>query len=113
MRLGKHWAFFETLGAPDYVTTFTDPDGEVGLQFFDDWTARHGWSIGPETATPGLFDTLDDLQCDAFDATAPHPLVRELYERTTTVSFVAERPLWTPLGWVMHRVYNRAIAHRM
>src|SRR5262245_25989589 len=113
MRLGKHWALFEKLGAPPFVTTFTDPDGEVGIEFFDEWAKLNGWQIGPEEATPGLFDRLDDLQCDAFDATAVHPLVRELYERTTTVSFVAQRPLWTPIGWAMHAFYNRLIAHHM
>ena len=113
MRLGKHWAIFEPLGAPPFVTTFTDPDGEVGIRFFDDWTARNGWTIGPEALTPGLFDRIEQLHCDAFDATAVHGIVRELYERTTTVSFVAERPLWNPLGWVIHTIYNRWIAHRM
>lgn len=113
MRLGKHWAILEPLGAPPFVTTFTDPDGIVGVRFFDEWAARNGWTVGPETLTPGLFDRIDQLHCDAFDPAAVHPLVRELYERTTTVSFVAERPLWTPLGWLMHVVYNRLIAHRM
>lgn len=113
MRLGKHWAIFEPLGTPPFVTTFTDPDGVVGIEFFDDWAARNGWTIGPEELTAGLFDRIDQLHCDAFDAAAVHGLVRELYERTTTVSFVAQRPLWEPVGWLMHAFYNKVIAHRM
>lgn len=113
MRLGKHWALFETIGNPVFVTPFADRDGVVGIEFFENWADDNGWTIGPESLTPGLFATLDDLHCDAFDASAVDPLVRELYERTTAVSFVAQRPLWRPAGWVMHVVYNRLIAHRM
>ncbi len=113
MRFGTYWACFEPLGQPPFTTAFTDRDGTVGIEFFEEWARASGWTLGPESLTPGLFDSLDDLHCDAFDAGAVHPLVRELYERTTAVSFVAHRPMWTPLGWLIHATYNRFIARRM
>lgn len=113
MRTGRKWAVAEPIGQPAFVTAFTDPDGLVGTRFFEQWSAANGWELGDAAETPGLFDSLDALRSDHFRPEDVHPLVRQLYEKTTTVEFLALKPAWKPLGWMIHSVYYQLVARWM
>jgi hypothetical protein len=112
MRSGS-WALWEPYGEPEFVTPFEDLDGYVGRKFFSDWAASHGGTLRAAPAGAGILESLDELRSDCFDPAEVHPFVREVYEHTTLIKFLAERMRMTWLGWIFHYPYNRLVARQM
>jgi hypothetical protein len=113
MRLGSSWAFFEPYGEPPFVTPFADRDGVVGRRFFSDWVLEHRGTLTKAPPGTGIVASLDTLTSDHFDAGEVHPLVREVYEHTTAIDFLAAKAVFTWYGWLWHVLYNRLIARGM
>lgn len=113
MRIGRSWAFLEPYGSLGFVTPFEDLDGVVGRSFYTDWTKAHGGAVRPAPTGAGIIASLDQLASDAFDPSAVHPLVRDLYEHTSLVKFIAKDIVMTWLGWLFHYPYNKLIARGM
>ena len=113
MRIGSSWALFESYGALKFVTPFEDLDGVVGRHFYDDWVQSHGGKIRQAPRGAGIVASLDQLASDAFDPSVVHPLVRDLYEHTSLVKFIAKDIVMTWLGWVFHYPYNKLVARGM
>jgi len=113
MRIGISWALSEPYGQLRFVTPFEDLDGVVGRQFYTDWVKVHGGKVRKAPRGAGIVASLDELASDAFDPSAVHPLVRELYEHTSLVEFVAKDIHLTWLGWLFHFPYNKLVARGM
>jgi hypothetical protein len=103
----------EEYGQREFVTPFEDLDGVVGRRFYTEWARAHGGKVRKAPRGSGILASLDDLASDAFDPSAVHPRVRDLYEHTSLVKFIARSIHMTWLGWIFHYPYNKLIARGM
>jgi hypothetical protein len=113
IRFGRSWAVLEPYGDPPFVTRFADRDGVVGRRFFAEWARGRRGRLTRAPAGAGILGSLDELTSDRFDAGEVHPLVRDVYERTSLMDFVAGRAVFSWHGWLWHFVYNRLVARGM
>jgi hypothetical protein len=113
MRFGSAWALCEPYGSAGFVTRFVDRDGIVGARFFEELAEKLGAKLQAAPPGAGVVASLDQLASAHFRPADVHPRVRQVYERTSAVTFIAKRIRFSPLGRIANTVFNRLFAGPM
>jgi len=104
---GYSAALAERVRAADlpFVVPLESRTRYVGTGYVEALAAALGGSYVRDRPDVGIVSSLDDLAGPDFDPAAVHPLVRELYERTTRFSFdiVPEWRAWVRPGYLLYR----------
>lgn len=89
----------------EWASRVRDADGVVGLDFFAGVARQLGVSWLPSR---GILARLDELAHEGFDPSLVDPWVREVYERTGSLSFHGLRIDYTWHGWLRQVAYRSA-----
>lgn len=102
-------ALFQPLVTPPWVTRFEDRDGTVGERFFEELAREQNMGLRRAPPGSGIVDAADqEWAADSFRPSELKPIVREVYERTTALEFVAKRIDWTRIGKIRRFLFLKA-----